>query len=688
LLSSIYYLDHLIKAKSSQKGGFMRYFIVTLLFVLELFAKKEVYENHLIDELSPYLQQHANNPVNWYPWGKEAFKKAKREHKPIFLAIGYSTCHWCHVMAQESFEDPKIAQIINQWFIPVKVDREEMPHLDKYYQKVYTLLHHRSGGWPLTVFLTEDLKPFFVATYIPPVTSYGVEGLETLLPKMGTLYRNNKEKIEKKANAIEALIKRAQNIPSKPLDINLTIANNAVELMKRYYDNIYKGFGNRPKFPESSRLRLLFDIYRLNGNKDAKQMALETLDAMQRSGLYDQIDGAFFRYCVDRAWKIPHFEKMLYTNAELIPLYLKAYKISGKERFKKIAIETLSEIDRRFRISKGLYFSASSADSNHQEGGYFIYRYDESFSALINSGFNKTDAKQILKFLDIDEDGNFDTEFAHPRRVGKIEPKGFNRAKKVLKELRTNRSYPFIDRKIITAWNAMMIKALFKASFLDKKYLKNAKSSYVALKRLMQRDDGMLYHQVLYGKRPFQAGLLEDYSFMIDAALTAYQITLNESYLKDADRWMKYALKIFYKNGRWLLGNDGFKSYADLQDRYYTSPMSVMVNNLLDLALLKSSLSYEVIAKKTLQANAILLEKEPDAYPEALRAYIRFKRGIVGVKSNYEILKESIKKIDLINYPFILKKVEKVDGYVACDLRRCFAFEKDFESIKKAIENY
>lgn len=666
----------------------MRYFILSLVFILELLANKYTYTNQLIDEPSPYLQQHAHNPVNWYPWGEEAFEKAKREHKPIFLSIGYSTCHWCHVMAHESFEDPKIAEIINRWFVPVKVDREEMPHLDKYYQKIFTLLHHRSGGWPLTIFLTEDLKPFFAATYIPPITSYGVEGLETLLPKIGTLYRNNREKIERKANAIEALMKRVHNIPSKPIDVNLTIADQAVELMAEYYDNIYKGFGNRPKFPESSRLRLLFDIYALNGNRKAKQMALETLDAMQRSGLYDQIDGAFFRYCVDRTWKMPHFEKMLYTNAELIPLYVKAYKLTKKERYREVVKETVSEINRRFRTSEGLYFSASDADSDHQEGGYFIYRYDEAFSALVNSGFSKEDANQILKFLDISEDGNFDTEFAHPRRVDEVEPKGFKKAKKILKELRTKRTYPFIDKKIITAWNAMMIKALFKASFLDEKYLNSAKNSYISLKKLMQKDDGTLYHQVLYGNKPVQEGLLEDYSFMIDVALTAYQTTLDENYLQDANRWMKLALKIFYRDGRWLLGSDGFESYADLQDNYYTSALSVMINNLLDLALLESSLSYESIAKKTLDANALLLEKEPDAYPESLRAYIRFKRGVIGIKSNYKMLQDSAEKIETIHYPFLLKKVEKLDGFIACDMRACFAFGKDFESIKNKIEKH
>ncbi|BDY13769.1 thioredoxin domain-containing protein [Hydrogenimonas cancrithermarum] len=665
----------------------MRYFILIPIFLTTLLASEPDYTNHLIDEPSPYLQQHAHNPVDWYPWGEEAFEKAKREHKPIFLSIGYSTCHWCHVMAHESFEDPKIAEIIDRWFVPVKVDREEMPHLDKYFQKVYALLHRRSGGWPLTILLTEDLKPFFAATYIPPVDSYGVEGLETLLPKMGRLYRNNRMKIDQRADAIEALMRRVQNLPSKPIDADLKIADKAIEAMHGYYDPLYKGFGDRPKFPESSRLRLLLDIYRLNGNERARTMALETLDAMQRSGLYDQIDGAFFRYCVDRRWRMPHFEKMLYTNAELIPLYLQAWKMTGKERYKEVVKETISEIDRRFRTQEGLYFSASDADSDHQEGGYFIYRYDEALEALKRAGYDEMHAKMILKFFDIEEDGNFDTEFSHPRRAAEREPEGFEKAKKVLGAMRNGRTYPFIDKKVITAWNAMMIKALFVASGLDDRYMAEAKRSYAALKHLMQQNDGSLYHQVLFGNRPEQGGLLEDYAFLIDAALTAYQMTLEEAYLNDADRWTKIALKMFYREGRWLLGSDGFESYADLQDNYYTSSLSVMLDNLLDLALLESSLSYETAVKKTLDANGAVITKRPDAYPEALRAYLRLKRGIVGIKSSRATLLANARKIEAVGYPFLLKKAEELHIFIACDMRTCFAFGEDFESIKESIES-
>jgi uncharacterized protein YyaL (SSP411 family) len=664
----------------------MYYFILISLLSSLLFAKEATYTNHLIDEPSPYLQQHAHNPVDWYPWGEEAFEKAKREHKPIFLSIGYSTCHWCHVMAHESFEDPKIAELINRWFVPIKVDREEMPHLDKYYQKVYTLLHHRSGGWPLTILLTEELQPFFAGTYIPPTDSYGVKGLETLLPMMGELYRNHREKIEQRAQAIQALMQKMESLPTQPLELNLTIANQAVTAMRSYYDEVYKGFGDRPKFPESSRLRLLLDIYRLNGHPIAKKMVLETLDAMALSGLYDQIDGAFFRYCVDRRWHIPHFEKMLYTNAELIPIYLQAWKMTGKGEYQRVVRETIAEIDHRFRTPEGLYFSASDADSDHQEGGYFIYRYDEALQALIDAKIDEASAKEILAFLDISEDGNFDTEFAHPRRMGENPPKGFERAKKVLSAMRKSRHYPFIDKKIITAWNGMMIKALFQASILDQRYLTEAEESYRALKHLMEKGDGTLYHQVLFNHQPEQDGLLEDYAFLIDTALTAYQVTLEEHYLKDANRWMQMALKRFYRKGRWLLGSDGFESYADLQDNYYTSPLSVMVNNLIDLALLESSLTYEAVAKETLDAHAEWINKHPDAYPEALRAFLRLKRGVVGIKSNRQALQANREKIDKIRYPFVLKKAEPMKQFIACDMRTCFAFGKELTPVIEAIE--
>ncbi|MCF6201089.1 MAG: thioredoxin domain-containing protein [Hydrogenimonas sp.] len=667
----------------------MRYFISTI-FILASFiygGGTREYTNRLIDEDSPYLQQHAHNPVDWYPWGEEAFEKAKREHKPIFLSIGYSTCHWCHVMEEESFENEEIAELINRYFIPVKVDRERMPHLDRHFQRIYSILNRRGGGWPLTIFLTEDLKPFFAATYIPPEDSYGVKGMKTLVPAIGRLYSSNREVLIKRAEAVEVLVKRAEVLPSGELKEGVKIADRAVEAIWSYYDKLYGGFGDRPKFPESSRISLLLDIYRLNGDEKAKMMALQTLDAMQRSGLYDQIEGAFFRYCVDRGWRMPHFEKMLYTNAELIPLYVEAWKITENKRFREIVEETIAEIDRRFRTQEGLYFSASDADSEGEEGGYFLYRYDEAFEALQSAGFKKERAENVLHFLDISEDGNFDTEYSHARRISGKPPADLSEAVEILKKMRESRSYPFVDRKIITAWNAMMIKALFIASRVDPKYLKEAKNSYRSLLKLMSSGSGELYHQVLYGKRPKQNGLLEDYAFFADAALTAYETTLEQAYLNDAVLFVQKAKKGFYKKGRWVLGEEGdIVSYADISDSYYSSPLSVMINNLITLAVLKGSFEELSLARKTLEGFATFIKESPDAYPTALKAYLRLEKGVVAIKSSRENLQKKAAQIEKIRYPYLLREAQDGESWMACDFVSCFAYGRDFEKVAEAIE--
>ncbi|BBG66243.1 thymidylate kinase [Hydrogenimonas sp.] len=665
----------------------MRYFILTLFTALFLYAgQHHRYTNHLIDEDSPYLQQHAHNPVDWYPWGEEAFEKAKREHKPIFLSIGYSTCHWCHVMEKESFENEEIAELINRWFVPIKVDREQMPHLDRHFQRIYSILNRRGGGWPLTIFLTEDLKPFFAATYIPPEDSYGVKGMKSVVPALGKLYKTDRETLFKRAAAIERLAEESQRLPKAKVESAKKLAGEAVERVWGYYDKIYGGFGDRPKFPESSRISMLLDIYRVTGDERAKMMALQTLDAMQKSGLYDQIEGAFFRYCVDRRWRMPHFEKMLYTNAELIPLYVKAYSMTGKERFKEVVEETVKEINRRFRTPEGVYFSASDADSDGEEGKYFLYRFDEALKALTDAGFKESEAKEFLNYLDITEDGNFDSEYSHARRVLEREPKEFGRGIEVLKRMRSSRNYPFIDRKIITAWNAMMIKALFAASKIDDSFLKEAQTSYKALKELMEKKDGTLFHQVLYGRKPSQEGLLEDYAFMTDAALSAYGTTLEKSYLEDALRYSKEAEKRFYKDGRWLLGGEDFKSYADIGDSYYRSPLSVMINSLISLAVLESSFEDERLAEKSLESFGALLNVSPDAYPEAFVAYLRLEKGVAVLKSSKENLLRNRDRIEKIDYPFLLIEAVDSNSWQACDSKSCFAYSKDMERVIEAVE--
>lgn len=663
-----------------------RYFILSILLISSLWAA-DFPANHLEGESSPYLRQHLHNPVDWYPWGEEAFEKARREHKPIFLSIGYSTCHWCHVMAHESFENPEIAELINRWFVPVKVDREEMPHLDRHFQRIYTLMHRRSGGWPLTLLLTEECRPFFAATYIPPTDSYGVKGLETIVPYYGRLYQRNPEKLKERAEAIKKLAAKSWEVPPKSLPKDLALVDRAVERMWGYYDKRYHGWGKRPKFPESARIRLLLDIVKLNGAEKAGRMAIETLKTMAYSGLYDQIDGAFFRYCVDRKWTMPHFEKMLYTNAELIPLYVRAWRMTGEPRFREVVRETVREVDRRFRTKEGLYMSASDADSDHVEGGYFLYRYDEALKAMTEAGFSRKEAIENLYYLDIREEGNFDTELSHPRRLPHRPPVKFEKAQEILKAMRKKRTYPFIDRKIITAWNGMWLEALFSASELFGPYLTRAEESYRALKGRME-SDGTLYHQTLPEEFPTQPGMLEDYAFMAAAALAGYQRTMRKEYLNDAKRWADTAVVNFYEGeGRWLLAGGTPRTHADISDSYYTSPLSKMLNVLIDLALLESDLRYDAIVRSTLAAHGALLEETPDAHPEALRAFLRRTRGIVGIKGDRNRLLKNRLAIKGLEYPFVLMKAEKLEGFVACDMKSCFAFGKDFNKIKRAVES-
>ena len=662
----------------------MRYCILMPIFLSLLWGGDPKYTNRLVDEPSPYLQQHAHNPVDWYPWGEEAFKKARREHKPIFLSIGYSTCHWCHVMEEESFENEEIAELINRWFVPIKVDREQMPHLDRHFQRVYTLLNRRSGGWPLTIFLTEDLEPFYAATYIPPVDSYGVRGMKSLVPTLGRLYASDPKRIGRRAEAIGRLMEKARRFPAGTLDEGLEIADRALKSVAEYYDTIHGGFGDRPKFPESSRIRLLLAIYRLDGSEEAKEMALQTLDAMQRGGLYDQVDGAFFRYCVDRAWTMPHFEKMLYTNAELIGLYAEAWKLTKNGRYKEVVERTVAEIDRRFRTPEGLYFSASDADSDGEEGGYFLYRYAEAMEALREAGFSKERAHTLLESLAIREDGTFDSDLSHVRRVSEETAPDLERALSVLASMRKNRRYPFIDRKIITAWNAMMVKALFEASDLNDTYRIEAERTYKALRERMQKE-GSLFHQTLYGREATQPGLLEDYAYMIDAALAGYGKRLEKFYLADAVRFAKRAIERFYADGRWLLGDDRFGSYADLQDSHYSSPLSVMISNLLTLSVLEGSSEYGAVAKRTLQRFAQPLKERPDAYPEALLAYLRLKKGVVAIKGSRENLQRNGAKLSAIRSPFLLLKAEPIPHYLACDDRSCFAYSEDLAAVIEAV---
>jgi uncharacterized protein YyaL (SSP411 family) len=476
-------------------------FKILFLGVLILLTLNAKYTNELIGEDSPYLLQHSHNPVNWYPWGEKAFSKAKKENKLIFLSIGYSTCHWCHVMERESFENESVAKILNKNYISIKVDREEYPHIDRYYQDIFVLMNRRSGGWPLTIVLTPDIMPFFSTTYMPPDGVFGRSGLKGLLNELSSMYKTNKSDVIKSANSVEIERKRSKEGNYPEVKIDNTILNDFIKSVSSSYDSKNKGIGQSPKFPHATTLDMLLDIYRLNGDKKALNMSVESLMAMSKGGIYDQIEGGFYRYSVDEMWMIPHFEKMLYTNAELIEAYANAYDITKEDRFKVVIKETIENINERFN-KNNLFYSASDADSDGKEGKYFVFDYDKSENTLKKAGFSDSDTQQILNYFSIYDDGNFEHDQTNPYLSGSDAPKELDKVKMVLKANRQKKNYPFVDYKIQTSWNALFIKSLFAAGkVVDKKYRDQALKSLDKLIEILYIN-GTLYHQIVLGKNP------------------------------------------------------------------------------------------------------------------------------------------------------------------------------------------
>ena len=652
----------------------MRILGLLVICFVTLFA----YTNALIYEESPYLRQHAYNPVNWLPWGKEAFEKAKREHKPIFLSIGYSTCHWCHVMERESFENEEIAKLINDNFIPIKVDKEERPDIDKYYQMVYAVMHNRSGGWPLTIIMSEDKKPFFAATYIPPEDGYGVKGLKTILPILAKAYKNEKDYLEKRGDAVLKLVNEALHARYVPVQIDFSIATKALKNIANSYDGSYGGFSKRVKFPEPSKLDLLFDLWLITKDKKALEMAQKTLTMMAKGGIFDQIDGGFFRYTTDRKWSIPHFEKMLYTNAELVALYTRAYFLTGDALFKSVVERTIKEMDRRF-LHKGLYFSASDADTNGTEGGYFLFSYDGALKYLLKSGINEKRAKAALKALGITKDGNIDGDLSNPTLKGRVDPKILWLLSRYRQE---KSSYPFVDKKIITAWNAMYIAAKLKASLIDNRYKDEALKSLDTLMKEMY-NNGRLYHQKYLDNKPSQEALLEDYSYVIGALLEAYEACFDTKYLKLAQKLFKECKSRFYKDGIWYF-SDKLSLPADLSDSYYTSALATLYHDMLTLALLFEDRKLFAFAKKSIYEKSALIYHYPERYPSATKAILRLLVGDVLVKSK-DIAKR-LTQIAKIKYPYIFVKKMEEQVFLACTMQSCFCETKSFAKLQEAIE--
>ncbi|QOY51048.1 thioredoxin domain-containing protein [Candidatus Sulfurimonas baltica] len=638
--------------------------------------------NKLATQDSPYLQQHKDNPVDWYPWGDEAFLKAKKENKAIFISIGYSSCHWCHVMEETVFENQICADILNEHFVSIKVDREERPDIDKHYQEVHMLLNRRAGGWPTSIFCTPQNKPFFAGTYIPPESQGGsIQGMGfiELTKLIGEKIAQNDEQIYKNADEIEGFLNHIEH-PKEATLLKEDFVKNFMLQVKNNYQTKDGGFSVAPKFPHVSTLGTLLTIDKLYGDKEASSMLLHTLNSMKKGGMYDLVDGGFCRYSVDNEWIVPHFEKMLYDNALLCEVYANAYLTYMDESFLHVA-KDIADFWQNFMSEDNLFYSASDADSEGEEGTYFIYTYEEVYNILqVN---NYENIEDILRSLSVTKNGNFDGKNIIRFKDAEA-PKEFETIKVLLGDLRASREYPFCDKKIQTSWSSMMIKSLFVLGNIDTKYKDRAKKSLDALLKTMFIE-GNLYHTTLIHKRPKVEAFLEDYAYLAQALILAFNSTQDEVYLVKAQHFANMALEEFYKNGVWKFSTGEFETKADIADNTYTSSVSIMIDVLISLSTLLEDEKYAHFAFKTLEYNSFELARRPVVYPYMLRQMLRYLKGDRIIKSNIKNLQNNAFKLSSISYPFIQQKAADEKDFMICGTKSCFASIENLNNINDII---
>ncbi len=639
--------------------------------------------NRLKNEHSPYLQQHAENPVDWYPWGEEAFEKARKENKAIFLSIGYSSCHWCHVMEDESFKDESTAKILNKHFVAVKVDREERPDIDKHFQEVYQLMNQRPGGWPTSIFLTQERKPFYSATYIPDEPRYGMMSFSSLLEVIADKYSKEKALLTEKADEILRFLNpKEDRIQATKLD--LSIIGRVSDQAKQLFDNTNGGFNKAPKFPQASMLDLLLDLYRITGDKETRDMALHSLTCMAKGGLRDLVEGGFCRYSTDNEWLIPHFEKMTYDNALLAEVYLKAYHVSGKDFYRSVAFETIDFMIENMS-EDGLFYSASDADTEGEEGKYFVYTYEKALKSFDKAGIPKEEHAALAEALHITKEGNFEG-----KNIVRIEDPTHNdipyydEAIHALKKRREKRTHPFIDKKVLVSWNAMMIKTLFRASRADNAYLKPALRSLDALLKSMYINSE-LFHSTLMGKKPKIKAFLEDYAYLAETLIEAYESTLDETYLMTATKLTNSAIEKYFSQGKWKFSRGEFETNADIYDSSYPSSVATMLSVLYSISSLVDVV-YKKFVFKTLEIYSYDIMRQPISTPRMSRMVIRYLKDDVIIKAKEDVLKKHIKELDTLPHPFSLLKNDTNDGFMLCNSNSCFGHEKDFKGIIEILE--
>jgi len=638
----------------------------------------EKHHNRLIFEKSPYLLQHADNPVDWYPWGPEVFEKARKENKPVFLSIGYSTCHWCHVMARESFEDSEVARLMNEVFVSIKVDREERPDIDNVYMMVCQMITG-SGGWPLTIIMTPDQKPFFAATYIPKERRFGRMGMLELIPRIKELWTTRRDEVLSSANEITTALQQvSQDAPGEELDE--TTLDLAYEQLAKRFDEQHGGFGGAPKFPTPHNFLFLLRYWKRTNTERALQMVEKTLREMRSGGIYDHIGFGFHRYSTDSHWFVPHFEKMLYDQATLAIVYTEAYQATGKEEYAQTAREIFTYVLRDMTAPEGGFYAAEDAESQGEEGKFYLWTEEE-----IRQVLGSEEAALIVKIFNIEEGGNFIEQVTGRRTARNILhltksvkelaselkmseydlQKRLQAMRQKLFTYREKRIHPHKDNKILTDWNSLMIVALAKGArvFDEPRYAQAARGAVDFILKNMCTSDGELLHRY----RDEQAALpaqVDDYAFLIWGMLELYETTFKVRYLQIGLDLNRDLIKHF-----WDVDNGGFYSTADdgekllvrqkeIYDGAIPSGNSVEMLNLLRLGRITANSHLEEKAAKIGRAFSRSVKQSPSAYTQLMVA------ADFGVGPSYEVViagksqaKDTKEMLKAIRRQFIPNKV-------------------------------
>ncbi|HHH77805.1 MAG TPA: thioredoxin domain-containing protein, partial [Thermoplasmatales archaeon] len=573
--------------------------------------------NHLVNEKSPYLLQHAHNPVDWYLWGEEAFGKARKENKPVFLSIGYSTCHWCHVMAHESFEDEEVAELMNETFVSIKVDREERPDVDSIYMRACQLMTG-SGGWPLTIIMTPDKKPFFATTYLPKRGRAGMPGMMELIPAVRKLWEEQREGLESMGERVVDAIE-ASSVSTPGGQPGEDIFKDTYGEFSRSFDGTYGGFGTAPKFPTPQNLIFLLRYWKRSGDKKALEMVEKTLQGMRLGGIYDHIGFGFHRYSTDREWHTPHFEKMLYDQAMIAIAYMEAYQATGRAEYGMTAGEILEYVLRDMFSPGGGFYSAEDADSEGKEGTFYIWDAEEMLDVLGEEDFEI--ASEVFNINDENRITHMgktlaDIAAGHGVSVGEFE----NKMEKIRKKLfgaREKRVHPAKDDKILTDWNGLMIASLAIGArvFGNRRYAEAAARSADFILEKMRTPDGLMHR---YREDASISAYLNDYAFLIWGLIELYESTFDVKFLRKAIEMNDELIEKFWDGkdgGFYFTSDDGvLLRQKEGNDGAIPSGNAVSMLNMLRLGRITSDVELEEKAREMAKTFSNDVKKFPSAY--------------------------------------------------------------------------